>query len=83
MLLAVFLERIVSQPQEYAAGWGVLTLLLVLMIALSEIAALVLGIAGALQRQRKKLFAFLGVATSVAVLVFAYVQDVIGVGFPR
>jgi hypothetical protein len=83
VLLLVIQARTASQFQEYAAGWGVLTFMLVLTITLSEITALVLGIAGALQRRRKRLFAFLGVATSVVVLVFAYVQDVIGVGFPR
>ncbi len=77
VLLFVIQERISSQYQDYAAGWGVLTLMLVLMIALSEVTALVLGIAGALQRRRKRLFAFLGIASCLLVLVFGYIQDVI------
>jgi succinate dehydrogenase hydrophobic anchor subunit len=77
VLLFVLQARTASQFQEYAAGWGVLTFMLVLTIALSEIAALVLGIAGALQRRRKRLFAFLGIAICVLALTFGYVQDVI------
>ncbi|CAN5706368.1 hypothetical protein BH24ACT22_BH24ACT22_00600 [soil metagenome] len=77
ILLFVIQARTASQFQEYAAGWGVLTFMLVLMTALAEITALALGISGVLQRQRKGLFAFAGIATSVAVLVFGYVQDVI------
>ena len=47
------------------------------MIVMSEISALVLGIAGVLQRRRKRLFAFLGIALSVLIFVFGYVQDVV------
>ena len=56
-------------------GCGAIMLLLVLMTVLSELVALALGIAGALQRKRT--FAFLGIACSILVLVVGYVQDVI------
>ena len=77
ILLFAILLRTVSQPQEYAAGWGVLVLLVILMILVSEILALVLGIAGVLQKRRKRLFAFLGIALSVLVFVSGYVQDLV------
>jgi lysylphosphatidylglycerol synthetase-like protein (DUF2156 family) len=77
VLLLVIQARTASQFQEYAAGWGVLTFMLVLTIALSEITALALGIAGALQQRRKRLFASLGIAICVLVLTFGYVQDII------
>jgi hypothetical protein len=56
----------------YAFGMAVLAVLTVL----SEMAALGLGIAGALQRQRKRLFAFLGAAC--AVLVLAVINSQVG-----
>ncbi|MDQ3659031.1 MAG: hypothetical protein M3338_05090 [Actinomycetota bacterium] len=45
-----------------------------LMAILSELAALGLGVAGALQRRRKKSFAFLGVACSVLFLALIEAQ---------
>jgi hypothetical protein len=87
ILLIPLLESLVSPEPAApdlapdAPGLGLLVMMLVLMTALSEITALALGIAGTLQRQRNRLFAFAGIATSVVVLVFAYVQDIIGVGF--
>lgn len=77
ILLVALQMRIATQPQEYAAGWGVLVLMLVLAIVLAEVAALVLGVAGVLQRRRKRFFAFAGLATCILVCVFGYVQDVI------
>jgi hypothetical protein len=41
---------------------------LVVLTALSEIAALGLGLAGVLQRNRERVFAFVGVACSLLVL---------------
>ena len=73
VLLISIQARTASQFQEYAAGWGVLTLMLVLTTVLSELIALALGIAGMLQRRRKRLFAFLGIASCVLVFVFGYV----------
>ena len=52
-------------------------MMLVLMALLSEIVALGLGIAGVLQRRRKRLFAFLGIACSVLVLVAAFTQNAV------
>lgn len=83
ILLIPFLDDVVAPEPPApdlapdAPGLGLLVIILALTIALSEIMALVLGIAGVLQRRRKRLFAFAGIAASVMVLVFAYVQDVI------
>jgi hypothetical protein len=57
----------------YAFGMAVLAVLTVL----SEIAALRLGIEVALQRHRKRMFAFLGVACSVLVLAMINSQAVL------
>ncbi len=76
ILLIPLFEDVVA-PEMDAPGLGLLVIMLAFLTALSQIAALGLGIAGAFQRQHKKLFAFAGIAISVAVLVFAYVQDVI------
>ena len=43
------------------------------MVTLLQQVALVLGIAGALQRRRKRLFAFLGITCSGLLLVLDYV----------
>ncbi|MGH3089932.1 MAG: hypothetical protein ACRDSJ_21840 [Rubrobacteraceae bacterium] len=56
-------------PGADETGFAVLFILLALMNLLSEIVALGFGIAGTLQRRRKRLFAFLGVACSILVLV--------------
>jgi hypothetical protein len=52
-------------------------IVLALMTLLSEIAALGLGIAGALQRRCNRLSALLGVACSVLALVAAFTQNAI------
>ena len=44
------------------------------MITLLELVALVLGVAGALQRRRKRLFAFIGIALSGLPFVLFYVS---------
>ena len=44
-------------------------------ILLIELVALGLGVAGLMQRERKKLFAFLGIACSLLVFYVAYAQD--------
>jgi hypothetical protein len=81
-VLLVGIDRLVTylislQPPAadevgYAFGMFVLTVL----TALSEIVALGLGIAGALQRHRRRMFGFLGVACSV--LVLAVINDQVG-----
>jgi hypothetical protein len=82
VLLAVLVPLILllasmQPPGADETGYAGLMLSLVLMTVLSELVALGLGIAGALQRQRKRLYAFLGITCSVLVLVVGYVQDVI------
>ncbi len=46
-----------------------------LMLLLLNVIALGFGIAGVLQRRRKRLYAFLGIACSVLILGISYVQD--------
>ena len=60
--------RYVKPPGDPLAH-GFWLLLLTLLTVLCALVALGLGIAGALQRRRKRLFAFLGIACST--LVFA------------
>lgn len=57
-------------------GLGGMLLLISAVALLSNLAALGLGVAGILQRRRKKLLAFLGVVASVAVFVAVSAQDV-------
>ena len=61
----VFLLESMQPPGADEVGYGALMLLVVLMTVLSEMVALGLGIAGTLQRERKRTFAFLGIACSV------------------
>ncbi len=66
-LLATYL--ISKQPPEAdEVGYAFGMFILVALMALSELVALGLGIAGAFQRHRKRLFGFLGVACSILVL---------------
>ena len=46
-------------------------------IFLSELVALGLGVAGAIQRERKRSFAVLGIVCSILVYAVAYAQDVV------
>ncbi len=79
MLTAYYLQRLTPGSGMYdngpalAAGGFFLTS----AILLSELLALGLGVAGLTQRERKKLFAFLGIACSVLVFYIAYSQDVV------
>jgi hypothetical protein len=67
-LLVLFLVS--SQPPGAdETGYAFLMLFFVSLTALSELAALGLGIAGMLQRRHKRSLAFFGVACSVLVLV--------------
>jgi hypothetical protein len=63
-------------PAADEVGYAFGMFVLVALTSLSELAALGLGIGGALQRHRKRLFAFLGVACSV--LVLAVINDQVG-----
>ncbi len=65
--LRLFL-RYVKLPGDPVAH-GLWLLVLALLTVLSVLVALALGPAGALQRRRRRLFAFLGIACSI--LVFA------------
>lgn len=77
-LVALILLLASTQPPGAdETGYGAAVILLVLMTVLSEIVALGLGIAGALQRRRKRLFAFLGIACSVLAVVALFTQNAI------
>ena len=62
-------------PGADETGYAYLALFLLLGTLLCQVVALVLGVAGALQRRRKRSYAFLGIACSVlavaAILSFA------------
>ncbi len=58
--------RYVNPPGDPVAH-GFWLLVLALLTVLSAIVALGFGTAGALQRRRKRLFAFLGIACSISV----------------
>ena len=64
----------VYPPPELTPSGALLTLVL-LTILLLDVVALGLGMAGVIQWRRKRLYALLGVACSVLLLVVAYVQD--------
>lgn len=62
-------------PGADETGYGAGVILLVLMTLLAVVAALGLGIAGALQRRRKRLFAFRGISCSILALAAIFAQD--------
>lgn len=74
-LSVLFSNLILSIGNE--AGFGFMVLMIGSLLILLELLALGLGIAGALQRQRKRLFAFLGIACSICVLVFILTQNTV------
>jgi hypothetical protein len=73
-VLLVGIDRLVSYlislqpPGADEVGYAFGMFVLAVLTVLSEIVALGLGIAGALQRHHRRMFAFLGVACSVLVL---------------
>ena len=71
-LVLFLLSRQPSGANQRGYAFGMFFLML-LTIA-SELVALVLGVAGVLQRRRKRSLAFLGVACSVLVLVLIHAQ---------
>ncbi len=75
--LVLYLTRN-DPPGADQTAYGFWILLLAVLTALSEVAALGLGIAGALQRRRKRAFALLGLACSILVLVAIYAN--VGLG---
>ena len=68
-------ERGRIYPPPELTPSGALFTLVILMLMLLNVVALGFGIAGVLQRRRKRLNALLGIACSVLVLMVAYVQD--------
>jgi hypothetical protein len=80
LIIALMVEYAISKqpPDADTVAYGFWSIILAVWVALTEIVALGLGIAGALQRQRRKLFAFLGVACSV--LVLAVIHSQVGLG---
>lgn len=77
LVALILLLSSTAPPGADETGLGAAVILLVLMTLLSEIIALGLGIAGALQRRRKRLFAFLGIVCSTLVLVAVFAQNII------
>ena len=76
-LFRLFLPLVVLLSLPFAPEWanqgaGHVGILWLQMVMLVELIALVLGIAGALQRQRKRLFAYIGIAFSGLLLVLQY-----------
>jgi hypothetical protein len=68
LLLSVVFLSAVSVPEAS----GDIAVLWARMVLLVQQVALVLGIAGALQRRRKRLLAFIGIAISGLLLVLDY-----------
>ena len=65
LLLALLFMSIGINPPGDEVAYGFMVAMLVLGIAFSEVVALMLGIAGALQRRRGKSYAVLGIACSL------------------
>ncbi len=74
VMLAVSRQPVGADTAAYGFGLFVLTL----ATAMCEVAALAMGLAGALQRRHKRTFALLGVACSVLVLVAIHDQAGLG-----
>lgn len=71
-LLAWLLRGWDPPGDEVAYGFGLIAM--TFMLVLAEVLALGLGVAGALQRRRKRSFALLGVACSALVLALMVAQ---------
>ena len=74
VLLAVSRQPAGADTAAYGFGLFVLTL----ATAMCEVVALAVGLAGALQRRRKRMLALLGVACSVLFLVVIHDQAGLG-----
>ena len=68
VVVVVFMATNNDPPGADETGYAYLVLLLVLATLLCQIVALGLGVAGVLQRRRRRLFALLGIACSVLVV---------------
>lgn len=75
LVVLILLLASAQPPGADETGFGAAVILLVLMTLLSEIVALGLGIAGAFQRSRKRSFAFLGIASSILIMVSVFAQN--------
>ncbi len=64
-----------TDPTYDGAAVGFFIAFWLLMFLLLNVIALGFGIAGVLQRRRKRTYAVLGMACSVLILVIAYTQD--------
>jgi hypothetical protein len=76
-LFRLFLPLVMLLSSYLAPEWanqaaGDVGIVWLQMITLLELVALVLGVAGALQRRRKRLFAFIGITFSGLLLVLHY-----------
>jgi peptidoglycan/LPS O-acetylase OafA/YrhL len=76
-LFRLFLPLVVLLSSPFAPEWanqaaGDAGIAWLRMIMLLELVALMLGVAGALQRRRKRLFAFIGITLSGLLLVLQY-----------
>ena len=60
-------------PPGDELGYGFIVFIVVLGLALSTNVALVLGIAGTLQRRRRRSFAVLGIACSLLAFAVVYI----------
>lgn len=77
LVALILLLSSMAPPGADETGFGAAVILLVLVTLLFEVVALGLGIAGALQRRRKRLFAFLGIVCSILVLSAVFAQNTI------
>ena len=78
MLLAYYVQQ-APGPLLYENGapLAALGFFLTATILVIELVALGLGVAGLMQRERKKLFALLGIGCSLLVFYIAFAQDVL------
>ena len=76
LVALVFMAAIKDPPGADETGYGFLVLFLVLGTLLCQVVAMVLGVAGALQRRRERSYAFLGIACSV--LAVATILSLVG-----
>jgi hypothetical protein len=77
LVTLILLFSATAPPEADETAFGAAVILLVLITLVSEVVALGLGIAGMLQRQRRRLYAFLGIVCSISVLAAVLLQNVI------
>jgi hypothetical protein len=72
-LLARLLILMDFNPPGDEVAYGFIVVMLVLALVLSEIVALMLGVAGVLQRRRRRYFALFGIACSLLTFAAVYI----------